>query len=191
MANPIGLKLSGGPEMLATLREAGDFLSVAVSRNAVRRGMVHAAEPMAAAMKAAAPKDVKVNTGRGIGTLADAIGVFTKLSARQRKDIGKATLNVKSGTSRTNNAVVIYVGVGQGKPTLIGVWQEFGTDERITESGKSTGHITPHPFVRPAFEAGQQAWLNAIAKPVGEELEKACNRARKKRARSNVKDLVK
>lgn len=39
---------------------------------------------------------------------------------------------------------------------------EFGTRERVTKSGKKTGHVKPRPFFRPTMEASKGEVFNIL-----------------------------
>jgi len=66
--------------------------------------------------------------------------------------IGKASFNGKETTALS---VTIYARAKSGSGISAG-WFEFGTAERFTKSGKSTGRITAGPFFYPVYRANRQ-----------------------------------
>ena len=65
--------------------------------------------------------------------------------------IGKAS----NGTETTALSVTIYASAKSGSG-LNAAWFEFGTAERFTKSGKSTGRITAGPFFYTVFRSNRQ-----------------------------------
>jgi HK97 gp10 family phage protein len=98
------------------------------------------------------------------GTLRDSIGVSTKLSRRQRgqhKKIGSKA------------AVEMFVGAGALTQAIT---EEFGTVD-----------MSPHSFMRPAWDSNKSAILDGIADDLWAELRKAAARRAKKAARLAAK----
>lgn len=58
--------------------------------------------------------------------------------------------NITKGVRYSNRKKASFVGLGP--PAYAGVWEEFGTDERYSKTGKPAGHVTAKPFVLPTFE---------------------------------------
>lgn len=170
----IKMSVSGFAELAAALRETGDFLSQTTAKNALQRGMMTAAQPMADAMKANAPP------GDQGDLLKSKIDVYKQLSPRQRRAANRG---------RDRASVFVYVGVEAGAMSAVGIWNEFGTDERFHlgsdggTHGKSVGRITAHPFARPGFDSTAAQVIAGMAAPMREEIEKAANRARRKSAK--------
>ena len=165
----ISLTFEGGPELKAAMEELAEFGSKATAKNALKRGLITAAQPMVAMARSLAPKDDL--------DLERSIEASTRLSRRQKKLAGA----VDSWTSQ------VFVGPDYRRGAH-GVIQEFGTEERMTEGflgvgQRSTGRIPPHPFMRPAFDATVEGVFKAFAPMVWEELAKATKRVARKKAR--------
>lgn len=94
-----------------------------------------------------------VRTGR----LQRSITVGTKLSRRQK------------GLYRKVSAVELFVGAGA---LVEAITEEFGTT-----------HSTARPFMRPAWDANKTKALDIIKTALGNEVEKARQRAARKAAR--------
>jgi HK97 gp10 family phage protein len=168
--NAISMGFEGGPELAAALRELGELGSKATPKNAMRRGLENAARPMVMTAKALAPKDDH--------ELEASIQASTKLSPRQKRmapRVDKYTAQVFVGPDHRQGAH--------------GVILEFGTEDRwITDAAgvayKFVGRITPHPFMRPAFDQQAVPVFKAFAPMVWAEIEKATKRIAKKKARA-------
>ncbi len=98
-----------------------------------------------------------------------AIAVGTRLSPRQR------------GMARGDFAgavVSMYVGPTQedGSHAPHAHLIEFGTGPRYWKSGKFTGHVTPKPFMRPAWDAMEPGMLDDLGRLMWVEIEKTVAR---------------
>ena len=63
---------------------------------------------------------------------------------------------------------------------------EFGTAERFTKTGAARGHISPHPFLRTAWDANKKIALGRI----GEEMWKAILKSAKLLAKKSAKGTL-
>lgn len=149
------VKIDGLRELEAAL--AG--LPRATGKNVLRRVLKTRAEPIAEAMRSMAPDDPET----GGNDLRSSIALSTRLSKRQAGLHRKMFRNDKA-------AVEMFVGAG---PLPQAHLQEFGTV-----------HHGPQPFARPAWDGGQSAMLDGIAKDLWAEIEKAAARLTRKKARA-------
>jgi HK97 gp10 family phage protein len=102
-------------------------------------------------------RDAKHAAPRRTGFLQESINISTKLSPRQKSKNEKAS------------KVEIYV----GPPSMArGIVAEFGS---VTQ--------TPHPFMRPAWDANKRNAFDHIRDSLAEEIEKARVRIARKTAR--------
>jgi hypothetical protein len=157
--------ITGGPELSAALRELGDLTSDRRAVTAIKDGMVNASAPMVDAANKHAPSD---NSG------SDRIQVLASktLTARQRKESRKAS----------KDRILTYVGERGG--SNVGLQNEFGTVDRIqTSSGKSVGRLTPHPFMRPAFDSTARQVLDGIVPAVAVVVQKRAKAAARRAAK--------
>ena len=133
---------------LKELMDAMDELpTMSMKKGVVRNALKKAALPIKEAAKANAqslPFDNKA--------IVDSIKVGTSLKKSQR---GR----------QDRSRVTVYVGSSHPLSHLF----EFGTSERFTKSGAARGHISPHPFMRTAWDANKKIALGRI----GEEMWKA------------------
>lgn len=164
----ITLTISGGPELSQALREVGDFMTPATVRGRVAAGMIKASQPMVEMANQLAVTD---NQG------ADDIVFIASRSVSRRQRRGR----------KDKNLVQTYVGERAG--STVGLWNEFGTAERVHVDAagagqKSVGALPARPALRPAFEATAGAVLSAIVPAVAVELKKATERAHKKQAKA-------
>lgn len=142
-------------EGLAELSAGLAELPKATSRNVMRRVGRAALEPMAETARQNAPVDNN--------DLRESIAVSTKAAGHARR------------TGRKRNEVEVYMGPGGrggAKAPPQGVLQEFGT--------RNHG---PQPFMRPAWDAGKDDLLQAVADGLAPEIEKAAQRIARKQAR--------
>lgn len=141
-------------EGFAELEKALDQLSKATGKGVLRRGLKKAAQPIAAAANASAPR------GR-TGEYAESFNYSTKLSKRQRSLHRKMFRNDKA-------AVEGFVGTNDPA----GVQQEFG----------NINH-GPQPALRPAWDAEAKPTLGRLSVELWAELQKSILRAERKAAR--------
>lgn len=166
MAKTFQMKISGGPELAAALRELGDMTSSTTAKNRLAAGMIKASAPMVDSANQLAAKD-------NVGEDAIVFVASKRLTARQKKEGGKVP----------KTSVRTYVGEQAGKGN-VGLINEFGTVERTqTTTGKSVGAVPMHPAMRPAFESTASQVLNNIVPVVQAELAEAVKRAQKKAAK--------
>lgn len=158
----IRMELTGAKELEAALQE----LPKAIGKAVLRRALIKAAEPIAEDARQRLQSLVHTVTGR----LLRGIGVSTKLSRRQKKLAG-----AKPGEVR------VYVGASPARHAHL---VEFGTRERFTKDGKSSGVMPSFPFLRPAWEAGKRAALDRLGNLIWAEIKKAAERLAKRRAKA-------
>lgn len=146
-------------EGLAEIDVALGNLGKATGRNVMRRIAVARLKPMAEVAKSLAPDDPRTAGN----DLRASIGVSTQLGKRQRG------LNKK-----TKSEVEAHMGpMGpNGNSPPQGVQQEFGNSRHA-----------PQPFMRPAWDQGQQKLLDGISQDLWIEIGKANERRAKKAAR--------
>ncbi|MEW9808596.1 HK97-gp10 family putative phage morphogenesis protein [Mesorhizobium sp. ZMM04-5] len=145
-------------EGLRELDEALGELPKATGKAVLRRVLKKAAQPIADDAKAKAPVLS--------GALQISIGVGTKLTRRQSR------LHRKMFTD-DRASVEMFVGAG-GLPQAH--LREFGGDD-----------APPHPFMRPAWDAGKAGVLESIKADLGDEIMKAAKRLARKAARNAAK----
>jgi HK97 gp10 family phage protein len=129
-------------------------LPKAMSRTVLRNALKKASAPMKAEAQGLAP------TG-----LAESVVISTKLSKnqRRRRKADKATVEVFTG-SKDPQAHLF----------------EWGTAERRWRKGKSTGRMTPQPFMRPAWDATKKQAKDILFKEILLQLSKAVARLAKR-----------
>lgn len=159
------MKISGIDGVLEALAE----LKKATAKNVVKRAVIEAAQPMADDAKAKAPRDE--------GDLAEGISVTPQIVAAQ------AQYSRKPGKEE----VRAFVGPNY-KPGAPGYAPhahlvEFGTGPRTTKDGRSTGQMPAQPFLRPAFDANKQVFIDRVGAALWAEIDKV----RKRMARKNAK----
>lgn len=145
------MKIEGLKELDAALAD----LSKASARNALRKGLAEAAEPLAEKMRERAPSDPST-TGED---LKSSIGVGTKLAPRQAKLHRKASRNDKAFAE-------VFVGAGAVPQAH---QQEFGNSRHA-----------PQPFARPAWDEDKLPLLNRIRASLAKTIDKAVQRAARK-----------
>jgi len=157
------VKLEGAAELkeaLLGLRLRG---SSRIAKNAVRNALLKAGKPIAAHARSLA----RIRSGQ----LKRTIRVSTTLSRRQKRTRAK-------GADPTETTV--YIGAGPSRHAHL---IEFGTGERFWRSGKSTGASQPHPFLRPAWDAGKMRALAEFGRLLWIEIERAAKRLAKRQAK--------
>lgn len=114
--------------------------------------------------KAAAPIDDMASSlaPRDTGRLEISIVTGTQLTRRQKSSAYKAG---KLGVAE------VHVGTKLSR----GLFQEFGTFK-----------MRPHPFMRPAWDANKGKALEIISKELWTEIQKAADRAARKRGKALV-----
>lgn len=149
------MKMTFKTEGFIEMDKALDAFAPATGKNILRRAGMAALQPMAATMRANAPRQAG-----GDNDLADSIDVGTKLNKRQKK------------LNRGVDVVEIYVGPsGQGGENAPpqGTQQEFGNENH-----------GPQPFARPALDQHIGGLLEGLAVEMRPEIDKATGRAQRK-----------
>ncbi len=149
-------------EGLKALDKALGQLPRATGKNVLRRVARKALEPIIDDAKG----KVHVLSGR----LRDSLAVSPKLSHRQK------TLHVSMFANK-RSSIEMFGGAGAHSFVGQAVWTEFGVDR----GGKRT---TPHPFLRPAWDAGKMPMLNNIKQDLWTEIKRAADRVARKKARA-------
>ena len=150
------------------LKECMDALSelptMSMKKGVVRNALKKASLPIKEAAKANAqslPFDNKA--------IVDSIKVGTSLKKSQR---GR----------QDRSRVTVYVGSSHPLAHLF----EFGTAERFTKSGAARGHISPHPFMRTAWDANKKIALGRIGEEMWKAIEKSARLLAKKAAKGTL-----
>lgn len=156
------VKLSGFRE----LEKALEQLPKAAAKSTLVRTLKKAAQPMADHAAALAP----VDTGELSGSIMVGTKISSKVGAKEfhevmkaggtRKEAGKARHAARAGNADT--FAVVYMGPSQAKSKRAGIKrmaQEFGT----------VNHA-PHPYMRPAWEAGKMKALEDIRRDLASEI---------------------
>ena len=151
-----GFRVEGGPELAEALRALGK----SAGKNVLRRVGRKRLEPMRDAAKA--------NARRRSGNMADNVIVGTRLAPSQ-KGAGVARGAGGSFRREAKNNVTVYMGPGQHPQAIT---EEFGTFNQ-----------SPHPFMRPAFDAEADGVIVGIGDDLWAEIKKTAARAAKKAAK--------
>lgn len=165
MPPPIRFELEGLKELVGAL----DQFTTTVARNITSRSLKEAAEPMARAARAAAPKDT--------GVLRESISASTRADIR--------------GRLRNKNLRFAFVGPSYSKfddyyaphAHLI----EYGTAARFHKNGKAVGQTPAQPFMRPAFQQYRQEVVVRFRDILAVEVDRAAARAARKAKRDAIK----
>lgn len=157
-------------EGLSELEDALEDLPAATARNVLRRTLIAAGQPIASH----AARLVR----RLTGTLEKSHTVGTKLSRRQRAvhklwAASVPTEKVGGFFSKPDEATYVFVGPG---PLPQAITEEFGKFDQA-----------PHPSMRPAWDAEQNAALEAVKRGLRSEIDKATERLARKAARLAAK----
>jgi HK97 gp10 family phage protein len=146
----VTFKLEGLAETVANM----DALSKATQRNAVRRTLIQAGEPVADLASRLAPHET--------GALSFSIIVATQLTRRH-----------KAEQRNKQSEVEVYIGPAGGSGALFyASHQEFGTV------------VNPaHPFMRPAWEGSKAQVLGSIVSGLKVQVDRAAARAARKAAK--------
>lgn len=156
-------------EGLRELDKALSELPKATGRNVLRRAGRKALEPIVEDARGMAPSD----TGR----LREEMTVSTRLSKRQAALHRKMVKDSKA-------SIEMFAGAGYSRVAHL---LEFGTAQRFHKSGKSTGAVSPRPFMRPAWDAGKEKVLETFKTELWTEISKAAARLARKAARLAAK----
>lgn len=144
MSAPIRMRLDGVKEVLDTFRKLEESARIEATAEALADSL----EPIAETARALAP----VKSGR----LRRAIHVFRFPSKLQRR------------LARAKPAEqYAYVGADysrfSGKAAKHAHIVEHGSAGRVTKSGRYTGKMPAHPFMRPAFDARAKGAISDFA----------------------------
>jgi len=150
---------------LKELMDAMDELpTMSMKKGVVRNALKKAALPIKEAAKANAqslPFDNKA--------IVDSIKVGTSLKKSQR---GR----------QDRSRVTVYVGSSHPLSPLF----EWGTSERFTKTGAARGHISPHPFLRGAWDANKKIALERIGEEMWKAILKSAKLLSKKAAKGTL-----
>ena len=165
---------------LAELDRALGELPKATARNVLKRTLVKAAQPIAAAAEARLPSPGRTGEGH-----LRRRGIYVTPLKPVGADAGKAAFSqaLNDGASRAeagaalrearaqdpNHFAEIFIGPGRDPAAMM---QEFGTV-----------HHPPQPYMRPAFDSEAMTALSLIRTELGTEIEKSAARLARKRAR--------
>ncbi len=162
------VSIKGGASTEAALRALGNQIT---ARNVGRRGLKLAAEPIRAMAAALAPDDPKTGAGKFL----------------------KAAIKVAPGKSRDKDQLWVRIGIDATEDPAKNVNRKSGKGSYrdpgvagaagIMEFGAPAGNIPAQPFFRPAWDANKAATPQRIADGVRDEVEKAAQRAARKRAK--------
>lgn len=161
MAELMDIKLTGANELKAVIEKLPQVLADKVYMQALRTG----ANFMRDEVKARVPVADSYNQSHA----------FTKKGRSSSRTLLiklRDEIRVKVLT-KTDISYELAVHTGRA---FWGLFFEFGTAERSTASGAGRGRITPHPFMRPAFEANKTKALDMIGKELGLNVEKQAAR---------------
>jgi len=162
MAQPaFKFELHGMKELMDAMEQ---LPTMSMKKGVVRNALKKAALPVKEAAKANAqslPFDNKA--------IVDSIKVGTSLKKSQR---GR----------QDRSRVTVYVGSSHPLSHLF----EFGTSERFTKTGAARGHISPHPFMRTAWDANKKIALGRIGEEMWKAILKSARLLAKKAAKGTL-----
>ncbi len=121
-------------------------------------------------------QDAKARVHNVSGVLAKSIGVNKRRSKNKNVVIYTISPRVKRYTK--NKPTGLKRGSEEYKKTYgayYGMWVELGHVIR-NKKGKEIGHVPPHPFLRPAFEAKGKESIKAFKEYLAKRLEKELNK---------------
>jgi len=154
-------------EGLKELDRALGQLPRATGKNVLRRVARKALEPVIA--------DAKTKVHTLSFDTRDSLAVSTKLSHEQKAIHKQMFASEKS-------SVEMFAGAGPHSFVPQAIWEEFG----VKREGKNS-KSSPHPFLRPAWDAGKVGALNSVKKDLASEIKKAADRVARKKARNAAK----
>lgn len=176
------VKIEGFKELEAALAQ---IEKKATAKAVMRRALKNAAQPVADAANSYAPVGDD-------GLLSDSVIVGTKVA----NEAGKvAYASVMRGGGTKGEALAALKSARKGNSTVemfIGPvvqafyarFVEFGTAPHINGgrfSGTQHPGTSPQPFMRPAWDAGQQGVLDRVGQEMWSEISKAAARAAKRK----------
>jgi len=148
-------KFSGAKELERALNE----LPKATRKSVLRAALRKAAVPVVNDARRMAPRGDEPGY-----RMADSITVGA-ISKRQ---------------SRGDAAGGVVVGIGPTSNHRHAHLVEFGTGERISKTGKSSGRMPARPFLRPAWDANRARVFKALKAELWDKLAKAAKRLAKR-----------
>jgi HK97 gp10 family phage protein len=171
-------------EGLRELDKALGELSKSQAKSTLRRTLKNAAQPIADAAEAKAPKQTgKLSKSIGVTTKAPANYEVGKIAYSQTmKDGGDsksavaAMRSARKANPATFSQVFIAPGATRGNRLKQALFQEFGT----------VNH-PPQPYMRPAWEGGKMGALDTIAESLAAEIEKTRKRVAVRAAKKALK----
>jgi HK97 gp10 family phage protein len=155
------VRVEGLSELESAMQELGKSMSKAVMRRAAKKALTPMIETARSIVQAQSSDS---------GGLAESLTVATKLSKRQAKQARRETKSYSE----------TYAGAGALPHAHL---VEFGTGERFTDSGKSTGAMPAEPFLRPSWDQHKAEMPQAVGRELWVELEKAASRKAKRDAK--------
>lgn len=165
----VSMEIVGAAELAQALRDLGTDRLIKAT---LKRALLQAAQPIALDAMSRAPR----GKSTGHPHMADKISVSATLSRRQKSG--------EPGASTKDTEARVYVGAAPRGPAVL---VEFGTGNRKTKSGKSTGSMPAEPFMRPAWEAGKTKALEDFEKMLWEQIAKSAERLAKRTAKAAAK----
>lgn len=159
-------------EGLKELERALAQLPKATGKSVLRRVLKKRAEPVAEAMRAAAPvddehmkKSIIVSTKRPVGHKSDAARAFATA--------GGGAAGRAAAKAAGSGPVEVFVGPGRHPQAI---FQEFGTS-----------HHDPQPFARPGWDQTKDGVLAGLKDDLWAEVKKSAARLAKKQAKAAAK----
>lgn len=170
---PLGSKVTVKVEGLKELEEGLSELPKATGKNTIRRALTNAAQTMAQEATTLVPRrsgklQESIQVGKvkfSSGSAGKAAFAAAMAAGATRKEAAQAAheANIGSQEDITSGLVVF------GPTRFYGAFQEFGTI-----------HNPPHPFMRPAWDAGKATAAQTIRDELKSEIEKAAARIARK-----------
>jgi hypothetical protein len=164
----VTVKFEGGRALEAALRDLGKR---ATAKNVGRRALMQAAEPIRDMAKQLAPDDPATGAGK---FLKESIKAAP--GRRNRGDRTWVLVGIDASVDPATEKPRQGGGGSYRDPGVAGVSviQEFGAPAR---------NIPAQPYMRPAWEANKAATLGRIGDALWDEIDKAAQRAARKRAK--------
>jgi HK97 gp10 family phage protein len=161
------MKVTTKIEGLRELNDAIEELSKATGRNVVRRTLTKALYPM----------EQRAETNAPVGEtrhLRESIEISAKISKRQgslhRAEYGSKAIRTSEGfRMEPQTTVWMFMGPSGSAKSIV---QEFGSI-----------HVSPQPYMRPAWEGGKEQALKNIRDDLWDEVKRAAERVARKTAR--------
>lgn len=164
------MDIVGAMELAQALRDLGTDRLIKAT---LRRALLQAGAPVAAAAAALAPRSRRTT---GKPHMADKISVSATLSRRQRTG--------QEGWATRDTEARVYIGASPRGPAVLA---EFGTRARHQKNGKSTGAMPATPFMRPAWEAGKEKVLDDFERLLWIQIQKSAERLARRTAKAAAK----